>query len=339
MRWLITNRLREGGVFGGKLGTLSFWIPDPDAKNAKIDQPSYWKSCGVDDFKAGLVSQANKFPDPVTTPPEDQKHLTLFVHGYDNLWPQVMQRYDTIAQQLFDGPNSMGELVCFDWPSKGSVLGYLPDRAEARKTGDDLTNVLQELYNWMEGKQVAAAADPNNACRAKTSIIAHSMGNYALEYAMNALWTRKNRPLLVSLMQEVLMVAADVDNDLFRSGDTVSHGDGEGLANLSYRITALYTGLDNVLGASAGLKHFGKRRLGRSGLDRTCPVPDNVWDVDCTDLFTRKVNGIEVHGEYFDPAETKIYALMREILKGKDRSILIKEELVPAAAPREQVLA
>ena len=51
------------------------------------------------------------------------------------------------------------------------------------------------------------------------------------------------------------MVAADVDNDLFRSGENVQHGDGEGLANLSYRITALYTGRDNVLGASAGLKH------------------------------------------------------------------------------------
>jgi hypothetical protein len=81
---------------------------------------------------------------------------------------------------------------------------------------------------------------------------------------MNAVWTRKNRPLLVSLLQEVLMVAADVDNDLFRNGENVTHGDGEGLSNLSYRITALYTGRDNVLGASAGLKHFGKRRLGRS---------------------------------------------------------------------------
>ena len=61
------------------------------------------------------------------------------------------------------------------------------------------------------------------------------------------------------------MVAADVDNDIFRNGETVSHGDGEGLANLSYRITALYTGRDNVLGASAGLKHFGKHQLARSG--------------------------------------------------------------------------
>ena len=135
------------------------------------------------------------------------------------------------------------------------------------------------------------------------------------------------------------MVAADVDNDLFRSGENVSHGDGEGLANLSYRITALYTGRDNVLGASAGLKHFGKRRLGRSGLDRTYSLPDNVWDVDCTDLMDLNVNGIVVHGEYFNPSEGKIYNLMRAVLAGTDRGVLVKQGIVPPSIPKQQITA
>jgi hypothetical protein len=57
-----------------------------------------------------------------------------------------------------------------------------------------------------------------------------------------------------------------VDNDLFQK-DKAETEDGPLMANLCYRISALYTGLDDVLGASAGLKHFGKRRLGRSGLE------------------------------------------------------------------------
>lgn len=250
-----------------------------------------------------------------------------------------MLRYDTIAEQLFDGPDSLGKLISFDWPSKGSLLGYLPDRAEARKTGDDLTNVLSQLYDWMMDEQVAAAQNLDDACRAKTLVIAHSMGNYGLEYAMNALWTRKNRPLLVSLMQEVIMVAADVDNDIFRNRENVSHGDGEGLANLSYRITALYTGRDNVLGASAGLKHFRKRRLGRAGLDDTYPVPDKMWDIDGSVLIDPKVDGITVHGEYFNPAEVKVYALLRSILEGNDRSVLISRGFVPPAIPRVQTVS
>lgn len=344
MRWLITNRnqIPPAGAtgkpsFGGHLDTLTYWTLDPAAKpNADITDRSNWTTQTLTSFRDALVAVADKFPDPLTTPPDSQKHITLFIHGYDDDFNATIQRYDTIARTLFDGPNSLGEVVCFDWPSKGSLLGYLPDRLSARKTGDDLTTVLSELYDWMAAKQAATIQNVNNACKAKTSIIAHSMGNYALEYAMNALWTRKNQPLLVSLMLEVLMVAADVDNDLFRAGENVTHGDGEGLANLSYRITALYTGRDDVLGASAGLKHFGKRRLGRAGLDDTCPVPDNVWDIDCTNLFVRQVNGIQIHGEYFDPGETKIYALFRELLNGSDRSILIKDGFVPAAMPREQ---
>jgi hypothetical protein len=40
---------------------------------------------------------------------------------------------------------------------------------------------------------------------------------------------------------------------------------------------------DSVLAASAGLKHFGKRRLGRSGIADPKDVCDNVFDFDITD--------------------------------------------------------
>jgi len=108
------------------------------------------------------------------------------------------------------------------------------------------------------------------------------------------------------------------------------------LANMSYRITALYTGRDNVLGSSAGLKHFGKRRLGRSGLDRTYPVPDNLWDIDCSTIIDANVSGMAIHGEYFNPQEQKCYALMRAVLEGNDRSVLIARGLVPASIPKQQ---
>ncbi|HEY3704724.1 MAG TPA: alpha/beta hydrolase [Terracidiphilus sp.] len=341
MRWLITNRtIQENGEFGGDLGKLSFWtLRDGGSATVAAD----WLPVSMEDFRDRLVKVVqDTFPSVVvngiSTPSEFQKHVCLFIHGYNNDWHAVMDRYEKVATTLFDGPDGLGECVTFDWPSKGNLLGYLSDRAEARNTADDLTNVLSELYDWLMTMQKLAVRDPENACKARTSILAHSMGNYVLEYAMNQLWTRKNRPLLVSLLQEVIMVAADVDNDLFRNGEQVSHGDGEGLSNMAYRITALYTGRDDVLGGSAGLKHFGKRRLGRSGLDRTYPLPDNVWDVDCTTILP-KVNGIATHGEYFEPEATQVYALMREILQGKDRSILIHDGVVPDGPSRTQPLS
>ena len=340
MRWLITNRNQDkaNDTFGCSLAPLTYWIADTDTNPAlDLTKLSSWgKPLSLSAFQARLVQAANQFPSVINTATADQKHLCVLIHGYNNNFTDSATMYGKVANTLFDGPDSLGELVSFDWPSKGSLLGYLPDRITARKVGDDLTNVLEALYNWMEAKQAAAVKNLDDACRARTSVIAHSMGNYALQCALEALWTRKNRPLLVSLLQEVLMVAADVDNDLFRDGENVSNGGGEGLANLSYRITALYSGRDDVLGASAGLKHFGKRRLGRAGLDRTYPLPDNVWDVDCSSLFVNKVNGIQIHGEYFEPTETTIYSLMRQVLQGMDRGVLITAGAAPIAYPRIQ---
>jgi len=76
-----------------------------------------------------------------------------------------------------------------------------------------------------------------------------------------------------------------------------------------------------VLGASAGLKHFGTRRLGRSGLALRPPTgKDNVWDVDCSSFFPSSVGGMSIHSAYFDNKGT--LALMRETLRGLDRSVL-----------------
>ena len=93
----------------------------------------------------------------------------------------------------------MGLCVSFDWPSYGNVLGYYPDRAHARSCANDLTVVLSILYDYLLDKQAAAIKNPDNGCKAKVSVISHSMGNYVLQKAMAAAWTRKNQPLLVSL--------------------------------------------------------------------------------------------------------------------------------------------
>lgn len=329
MFWLITNRNVQANGFGSSFDQLTYWQNPTgnDLTNFKnwVQFPS-----GAD-FRTALAAIANTFPSPVgLMPVEDQKHVTLFVHGFDTDWISAVSRYQKIVANLFSGDNSLGECVLFTWPSKGSPAEYLPDRSEARQSADDLADVLCDLYDWMAVKQQDAARDPRLGCKAQTSLIAHSMGNYVTENAMNSAWTRKNRPLLMSLINQYLMIAADVDNDIFSAGDTVTHGDGEGIANLTYRATAMFSGKDAVLGMSAGLKHFGKRRLGRSGLDHTCPVPDNVWDIDCSNFFDG-ISGIQVHSAYF--AVPGCYDLMRTLLQGTDRKVVLSGPSGGGAAP------
>lgn len=318
--WLITNRKISGGAFGNdRAAQLGYFTAE-----ANIDQVSSWTRCTAQQFRAALVAAAAAFPLVPDTSHEQQKHVTLFVHGFNNSWLDSVKRYQQITDDIYAGPQGLGICVLFSWPSDGSTVCYLPDREDARASGPALSSVFNLLYDQALLMQ-QKAADGTGLCRAKVSVLAHSMGNWVLQNALQYTWERKNKPLLVSLINQCVMVAADVDNDLFSSGEVVTTAPSEGMANLCYRITALYSGKDSVLGMSAGFKHFGKRRLGRSGLDEDVAEPDNVWDYDCSDLF--KPNEDNIHSAYF--YTDTIQNVIRTVLRGYDRTIIAKQFPAP----------
>jgi esterase/lipase superfamily enzyme len=319
--FMISNRVLQDGNLANVRGSSTFWLTD----NAAVTDLRNWTSVCAGDFKSAVLQASDAFPSLPVEQNEDQKHVTLFIHGYNNTWQDAASAYQSIATNLFDGDTGLGLCILFTWPSDGAYLGYVPDRDEARATAPDLSAVLNEFYDWLLQKQKAAMRNASDACKAKTSIIAHSMGNYVLQKAMALTWTRQNQPLLASLVNQLLMVAADVDNDLF-SPAGADTADGNAIANLTYRVTALYTGRDPVLGLSAGLKHFGKRRLGRSGLDRSGPIPDNVWDVDCSTLIPQGESNI--HSSYFQATSPQTLELMRQALRGVDRTVLATQGLL-----------
>jgi esterase/lipase superfamily enzyme len=310
--WMISNRAINGTPTGER-GTLNYFVSD----KTPLDKFKNWKMVSKEQFMVLLKDAADQFPLLEHKENEDQKHVSFFIHGYNNGWDDAALRYQKICKALYTGPDGLGICISFDWPSLGSVLGYLPDREHARETAGDLVEVFSELYDWLLNKQANADTDP---CKAKISVISHSMGNYVVQKAMALAWTRKNQPLLVSLINQLVMVAADVDSDLFETNSS-DGTDGDALANLTYRVTALYSGRDAVLGASAGLKHFGTRRLGRAGLAVRPPTDkDNVWDIDCSGFFPDSVGGMDIHSAYFGSGKTML--LMRDILRGIDRSVL-----------------
>ncbi|MBI5364196.1 MAG: alpha/beta hydrolase [Planctomycetes bacterium] len=314
--WMISNRApTTPDELGRSRGPLTYWTADTPG----LHKLSRWRPVpNAAAFQTLIAAAADEFPSVPESRQTEQRHVTLFVHGYNNTWSEAAERYEQLCRSLYTGPDSLGLCVLFTWPSNGNVYGYLPDREDARATAPDLAGVLNTLYDWMLRKQHEAALPDGAPCKAKTSVLAHSMGNYVLQNAMQYAWTRNNQPLLVSLVNQLVMIAADVDNDLFASGERQTSSDGDAIANLTYRITALYSGRDDVLGVSAGLKHFGKRRLGRSGLDRTQPLPDNVWDADCSKFFT--ANKRDIHSAYFETKKT--LELVRDVLTGVDRGIL-----------------
>jgi esterase/lipase superfamily enzyme len=324
--WLISDRNNGGTGSDRNIAGLSYWVSDA----GPLNNIANWQRTTPTQFRALLAAAADAFPVLPHGDNENQSHVTILVHGFNVSFDHSTSFYEDLCGKLFDGPDSLGLCILYDWPSLGTVVGYEPDRAHARQCAEDLTDILSELFDWLIKKQqdaINSDGDPQRACKAKVSLIAHSMGNYVLQKAMAAAWTRKNQPLLVTLLNQLIMVAADVDNNLFDAG-APDNDDGAAIANLTYRITALYSGRDSVLGASAGLKHFGARRLGRSGLATRPPFvtaqpqTDNVWDVDCSSFFASNVGGMDIHGAYFVTDRT--IQLMRQVLRGIDRGVLEK---------------
>jgi esterase/lipase superfamily enzyme len=318
--WLISDRNNGGTGPGMNNAGLTYWV----SNGGDLTKITSWQKTSAGNFQKLLADAADQFPADV--PSEKQSHVTILVHGFNVSFQSATKFYQKVSDSLFQGAKSLNGLcVLYDWPSLGSVAGYEPDRAHARACAADLANVLSEMFDYLLQKQNAAMKNSANACKAKVSMIAHSMGNYVLQNAMAAAWTRKNQPLLASLLNQLVMVAADVDNDLFDAGAS-DNNDGQAVVNLTYRISALYSGRDSVLGLSAGMKHFGTRRLGRSGLANRPPLvtqppaTDNVWDVDCSGFFPANVSGEAIHGAYFEtPA---VMELIRKILRGIDRGVL-----------------
>jgi len=315
--WMITNRnvrSQKRGL-GDSRSRLSYWVSNT---RGRLDRFSAWENQRFSLFRRELRDAADAFPcfeDPAEHGGE--KHITLFVHGYNTDWSDATRRYQQICKDLYSGNAGLGHCVLFTWPSDGLKAGYIPDRLDARRSADDLAEVLVHLYDYLRDRQERSMRSGRPECHAKLSIVAHSMGAYLVQKALHHVWTRRNQPLLVSLVNQLLLVAADVDNDLFSGGEQIDRTDGDGIANLTYRVTALYSGMDTTLGLSAGLKHFGKRRLGRSGLDDPDDVPDNVWEIDCSQFFGARR---KVHSAYFELRPTQ--RLIRELLIGTDRRVV-----------------
>jgi esterase/lipase superfamily enzyme len=314
---MISNRNRDGDALGTDVASLAFYTADAGADPKTLTALSAWTKVTRTAFIQQLKDIADGFPLLPDAQNEQQSHICLFVHGCNVGWADSVGDYLKVKNGLIEVAN-LGQAVLYSWPSKGSVAGYLPDREDARESAPDLAQLFVDLNDYLVKKQRIAAAtnDPHKLCRAKISVIAHSMGNYVMQEALVAASKRLNDPQLVSLINQFVMVAADVDNDLFQR-DKPADSDGSLMANLCYRIAALYTGLDSVLGMSAGLKHFGTRRLGRSGLADDTNVWDNVFDLDVTPYIDTQES---IHSAVFDSPPAM--EIVENILRGVDRNYI-----------------
>jgi len=182
-----------------------------------------------------------------------KRQLMVFVHGFNVDFAQATRSLAQFATDLkFQGP-----VLLFSWPSQSSLMGYATDSTNVEWSQTHLTTVLKEIVDRTEAAQIFG--------------FAHSMGSRALTRAHIAL--ASERPLDSYKFQQMILVAPDIDADLFREDIAPQ------LARTRTPVTLYASSGDRALAASKTFN--GHPRAGDSG--RGLVIVPGVETVDVSD--------------------------------------------------------
>lgn len=122
-----------------------------------------------------------------------ENDIFVFVHGYNVTFAEAARR----AGQLKYDLQFKGAAVVYSWGSRGSWQKYTSDEIEVRLTTEHLKSFLLLLAKKSGAKRV--------------HLIAHSLGNRPLAYAIKDIVVEDKTPLF----KEIILAAPDIDQKLF----------------------------------------------------------------------------------------------------------------------------
>lgn len=119
--WMISDRTIDKKKLGRDKDDLRYWVGKKTMEDALGDLGS-WLEVSADRFKALLLGAIDQFPVIMDQARhEDQKHLTVFLHGYNTDWKDSVARYKRLTDRLFAGEGNLGICVLFN-PKKGCYV-------------------------------------------------------------------------------------------------------------------------------------------------------------------------------------------------------------------------
>ena len=259
----------------------------------------------LNDLQKGNFSQS-AFDDLA----EGGRNILVFVHGFANSFEDALTRAAFNREWLAASGVSDADtaVVTFSWPSRGQLLTVpfptLPYRSDQRMAGGSGLPLMRFLANLLPILEKARA----NGRR--TFLLTHSMGNLALQAAVQAWFDNGNGD--AEMFDHVFLAAADIVDDAFDPPVTNSLAP---LRRLGRRITVLHNRRDQVLDRLSETLNF-CHRLGqdgpRGGGDAILFPPATYRRIDCSG-FTDYDDGFAGSHQYYrrsDSVRAEIAALM-----------------------------
>jgi esterase/lipase superfamily enzyme len=208
----------------------------------------------ITDVSRGRFSQ--QAIDTLSNPPND---LLVFVHGFDNTFSDAVTRAAFNREWLAASGLARTDttVIAFSWPSLGQLVSfpvlqadYKSDQAMARNSGAALMSFLANL------SPILSAARSRGR---RVTLLAHSMGNLALESAMENWFLNGNGDDM--MFNLAVSAAGDCGYDTFDQPDTSGM---TGLTHLAEHVSIYFSNFDQVLQLSMVVNQ-GAKRLGQDG--------------------------------------------------------------------------
>jgi esterase/lipase superfamily enzyme len=124
------------------------------------------------------------------------RHVLLFVHGYNTRFEEAVYRFAQIAHDA----GAPVVPVLFTWPSRGKLFDYVYDRESATYSRDALEILLQQMVKNPNVKEI--------------SVLAHSMGNFVTVEAIRQMAIRNHG--MSPKIRDIMLASPDIDFDVFR---------------------------------------------------------------------------------------------------------------------------
>jgi esterase/lipase superfamily enzyme len=328
--WSGTAAIEKHGVtYTGQRGSLvkglcEVTVPDTH-RRGRVERPSWLRFEFREDQREHIVlTRATELSDDrfydrlgetIALSPEND--LLVFVHGYNVDFESAVRRTAQLAVDLpFEGVP-----VCYSWPSRGNVLSYTIDEANAAWTQSHLRAFLLELADRSGARAI--------------NVVAHSMGNRPTTGALVDIgWKQHANPdaAPTKLLDRLVLAAPDVDADLFRKDLAPA------LSRVADHVTLYASSDDRALVASKQV--HGYPRAGESG-DGIVVVPGiETVDVSGIDL---SLLGHSYYGdspsmlqELYELLRIGLPAAQRRLLRPRPLGDLTYWQLVPAAGEQQR---
>jgi hypothetical protein len=304
--YVISARNIVNWRFGDEPGTSQFLeVPDFDTvlKPTQAIPRADW----VRKIQALASPRQTRGPTGVA-----RSDILLFIHGYNNSLETVLVRHRLLQSSLATA-GFRGLVVSFDWPSGDIALGYLEDRADAKRTALQLVTDCIVLF--------ARLTQEN--CPINVHLLAHSTGAYVIREAFDDADDRRAPASVNWTVSQIALIGADLSAASMAEGDSSTAS----LYRHCIRLTNYSNPYDEAL-QIANVKRLGVApRVGRVGLPDTAPA--KAVEVNCglywkAHIAKRPASdfvGYPSHSWHFgDPVFTRDLA---ETLKGDlDRAVI-----------------